>query len=158
MSRKYSPEDFPAYNGLCLNCGKKGHYARKCRREEMPHDKQNWTGKRQGKIRQFQDDNDSEHSEDSEESLMTLVASPEEEVHVVGSAAARYQRQLFATMVVEGKEVKFQLDTGATCNVLSKENVQASVKIRPATQVDIFQSGGRGSCGKIYCTFSQPIQ
>ena len=44
---------------------------------------------------------------------MTLVASPEGEVHVVGSAATRYQRQLFATMVVEGKEVKFQLDTGA---------------------------------------------
>ena len=25
-----SPEDCPAYNALCLNCGKKGHYARKC--------------------------------------------------------------------------------------------------------------------------------
>ena len=44
----------------------------------MPHDKQTWAEKRKGKIRQFQDDNDSEHSEDSEESLMTLVASPEE--------------------------------------------------------------------------------
>ena len=35
-----SPEECPAYNALCLNCGKKGHYARKYRREEMPHDKQ----------------------------------------------------------------------------------------------------------------------
>ena len=65
---------------------------------------------------------------------MTLVASPEEEVHVVGSAAARYQHQLFATMVVEGKEMKFQVDTGATCNVLSKEDVPARVKIRQARQ------------------------
>ena len=44
----------------------------------MPHDKQKWAEKRKGKVRKFQDDNDSEHSEDSEESLMTLVASPEE--------------------------------------------------------------------------------
>ena len=60
-----SPEDCPAYNALYLNCGKKGYYARKCRREEMPHDKQKWAGKSKGKVGQFQDDNDSEHSEDS---------------------------------------------------------------------------------------------
>ena len=146
-----SPEDCPAYNALCLNYGKKGHYARKCRREEMPHDKQKWAGKRKGKVRQFQDDNDSERSEDSEESLMTLVVSPEEEVHVVGSAAARYQRQLFATMVVEGKEVKFQLDTGATCNVLPKEDVPASVKIRQTTQrLTLFSQEDMEAAGK--CT------
>ena len=38
----------------------------------MPHDKQKWAEKRKGKVRQFQDDNDSEHSED-----MQSVADPD---------------------------------------------------------------------------------
>ena len=66
----------------------------------------------------------------------------------MGSAAAR---QLFATMVVEGKEVKFQLDTGATCNVIRKEDVPASVKIRQTTQrLTLFSQEDMEAAGK--CT------
>ena len=45
-----------------------------------------------------------------------------------------YQKQIFSLMKVGGTDVKFQLDTGATCNVIRKEDVPPGTKIEPTEQ------------------------
>ena len=41
------------------------------------------------------------------------------------------KKQLFAKVIVEGKQVKFQLDAGATCNTICKVDLPSSVMIKP---------------------------
>jgi hypothetical protein len=50
-----------------------------------------------------------------------------------------HQSRLFATMKIKGgKDTKFQIDTGATCNVLKKSELNGTKyerKIKPIAQV-----------------------
>ena len=36
---------------------------------------------------------------------------------------------ILATMKVEGKHVRFQVDSGATCNILTRKDLQSNCKI-----------------------------
>ncbi len=45
-----------------------------------------------------------------------------------------YQRQIIALMKVGGRNVKFQLDTRATCNVIRNEDVPPGTKMEPTEQ------------------------
>ena len=64
---------------------------------------------------------------------MSLTLEPKrKDVHSVTSQ--RFPRQVFATMKVEAHHMRFQLDTGATCNVLCKKDVPSRVQISSTTQ------------------------
>ena len=90
----------------CQKCGLSNHFANKCRTKETRHPK---TGK-QLHLLEIEDDTEDEFAID----MVT---------HKVGSLIAKSNdevaSQLFVTMMVNDiANVKFQLDCGATCNLL----------------------------------------
>ena len=86
-----------AYGHECTACGKKNHYAGVCR--SMKRTTVNWT--------EQESDVESEH-------LMTLTLT--EEINALQHSV--FPKQLFEYMEVEGQRVRFQLDLGASCNVI----------------------------------------
>ena len=91
-----------------MRCGKLNHYARKCKTKANTKQRVHHT---------------QESSE--EEELLTLTLTNQEDVNSV--AGTDFQKQIFATMMVQGtKPVKFQIDTGATCNVIRSADVPHS--------------------------------
>ena len=99
----------PANGKQCSKCGKMNHYARKCRSKDK-------------KTVHYT-------HESSEEELLTLTLT-QDQVQAVGG----YQKQIFAVMNVGRQKVKFQLDTGATCNVIRKD-VPPGTDIEPTVQL-----------------------
>ena len=101
----------PAYGAKCKKCGRMNHYAVCCR--DRKFDK---------KDRVHILDN----SEDSDEELSTVEVSTEEKVYSIES---QYNSKIFATLLVQKKPVKFQVDCGATCNVISKKYLPPDTRI-----------------------------
>ncbi len=86
------PKACPAYGKLCNNCKKKNHFARVCKQ------------KKQGSVHAM---NDCELQEEEDDYVLAVENED------------KYQRTICANMIVGGKHVNFQLDSGATTNVMS---------------------------------------
>lgn len=97
----------PALGKRCSKCGKENHFAVKCKSKL---DK--WRGGKQ--VHHVTEQN----SEDYED-IMSVTAT---EIQTVTNKGDREDKakssQLFAGMLVEKKLVKFQIDCGATCNII----------------------------------------
>ena len=96
----------PAYGSKCQKCGLANHFAKKCRTKET---RQPRTGKRLHLV-EIEDDTEDEFAID----MVT---------HEIGSLNTKSNddvaTQLFVTMMVnDSANIKFQLDCGATCNLL----------------------------------------
>ena len=48
---------------------------------------------------------------------------------------AKLKSQLFVTLSASGKDIRFQVDTGAMCNVVRREDLPDNVDIQPTSQV-----------------------
>ena len=74
---------------------------------------------------------------DTEDEMMSVTLTPDTDmVNRVNSAPQEpYRRQIFAKMIVGDRPVRFQLDTGATCNVIREEEVPRGVQIQATQQV-----------------------
>lgn len=71
--------------------------------------------------------NEEEWDVESEEYFVANTVDLMPEVH---SVSEKYcAKQIFAYMVVEGQKVKFQLDSGATCNVIPAKCINRSKHI-----------------------------
>ena len=57
-------------------------------------------------------------SNDEYEEIRSVRLTPSEVMHVSTLLESRYPKQLYATIDISGKPMKFQLDSGATCNVI----------------------------------------
>ena len=102
----------PAYGAKCQKCGKPNHFAAKCKSKT-----------RRSRVHYIEDD---ELNSDNDYTISTVI-------HHIGALNAKTSKenmipkQLFASMKVNDKvNIKFQLDCGATCNILPlKQYVQA---------------------------------
>ena len=71
----------------------------------------------------------------SDEELLTVELSTEDvnvstaEV-VNGSAVSDFPSKIYAAMEIEGKTVKMQIDSGASCNVLPKKYLPTGISKR----------------------------
>ena len=120
----------PAFGKTCMTCGKPNHFSRVC--QSVSSRAKTTTEK----VRSV--DNAAEGSSDSsdgEQQLMTVTLTPDEET-VNRVSSSKYHRQIFATLLVKGnpRPVRFQLDTGATCNVIRKVDLPETQAIQPTTQ------------------------
>ncbi|XP_046330984.2 uncharacterized protein K02A2.6-like [Haliotis rufescens] len=98
----FGRERCPAYGHTCSKCKKKNHFADKC-----PKGK-----KKKGQVQVVDEYDTDEHDEDAEY-IMAMHTSVEDSVK-----EEMYQNKLFAKMTLKKTEVKFQLDCGATVNLL----------------------------------------
>ncbi len=98
----------PAYGAKCQKCGKPNHFEAKCRSKI-----------RRSRVHYIEDD---EPNSDSDHTISTVI-------HHIGALNTKtskenmIRKQLFASMKVNDKvNIKFQLDCGATCNILPLKN------------------------------------
>ncbi len=100
----------PAYGQKCHNCGNTSHFAAMCKL------------RKKGKVHAV----DGEYYSNSEEELLTI--DTEESINCVIDA---YPTKIFANLEIDSKLVKFQVDSGATCNIISRNDLPSSTKVQP---------------------------
>ena len=146
-------ESCPAYGRTCSNCGKANHYARKCRQRKGKLSKQ--------RIRSLQEVESTSEETESDEQLLTMILMPESEstpteaIHTLTHQS--YKKQLFATMQVGVRQIRFQLDTGATCNVVRQTELPPGILIEPTKQtLSMFSKDTLKPVGKCQLRFHNP--
>ena len=118
----------PAFGSRCNKCGRENHFANVCMQKEKIQLK---------KSLQAVSGNESTDSGDSIQTI-ELVPSKNDTIVTVQDPDS-YQPRLFTTMKIKGGETsKFQIDTGATCNVIRKKELKYTKyekRIKPAAHV-----------------------
>eukprot|EP00118_Oscarella_pearsei_P019232 m.203315 g.203315 ORF g.203315 m.203315 type:complete len:416 (+) comp39621_c2_seq5:1807-3054(+) len=126
-------EHCPAENEECYECGKIGHYGRVCRgASSKGKTPQRRSSQRQGDFARYVEIYDDD--EDAEWLTNVVTLEPCENVNAVGDLN-EYLKQVFATMEVEGKPVRFQLDTGSTCNIVRECDLPTGIRVQPTEQM-----------------------
>ena len=128
----------PAFGRRCSRCQKMNHYARCCKSKSA-------------EVRQIE----AEDSDSSYERLMVITDS--ESVRAV-EESPQYNKQMFATMdLVRGRSVRFQLDTGETCNVIRRADLPPDQKVEPsATTLSLFNQATLRPEGRCKLRFRNP--
>ena len=118
----------PAFGSRCNKCGRENHFAKVCMQKEKIQRKKS--------VRAVSG-NESTESGDSIQTV-ELVPSKNHTIMTVQDPDT-YQPCLFTTMKIKGGETsKFQIDTGATCNVIRKKELKGTKyekRIKPAAHV-----------------------
>ena len=107
---KHERRKCPAYGKECTICHKLHHYASV------------WQTKQKGSTShlKYVDDNDEDLSDYDD--ILTVDLEPALEVNSI--VANKFPKRLYATIDVGKKPVCFQLDSGASCNVISEETLK----------------------------------
>ncbi|XP_060070555.1 uncharacterized protein K02A2.6-like [Ylistrum balloti] len=126
---EHKKEKCPAYGQSCRKCNSPNHFEIKCdelrkQRHSSSKTTNHVANKTKPKVNYVSDN--SRHEEDYFE-LHTLT---EENVHTVNVS-----RELRATLDIGGKQTLFQLDSGATCNIIPKELLPESTKLKLTTSI-----------------------
>ena len=117
LQHKKGAANCPAYGKRCSACNKMNHYARRCRAKKT-------------RVQELRETD----SESDEDDLMTLTLTTcEEEVKVVSNT--KHQKQIFSTMLVNGTRIRFQIDTGATCNVVKERELPEQCEVHPTRRM-----------------------
>ena len=89
----------PAWGAKCTKCGGRNHFEAKCTA----------TTRKVHSLRE-------ESSDDSDVEYITSIVSQPETIHAI--TQEHYPKVIYTEMVVDKKEVKFQVDSGASVNVI----------------------------------------
>ena len=102
----------PAYGQTCKKCGRQNHFSQVCL---QGNSSQRYASA--NLVTQSLNSNASD--DDSGDSVMTLDLSPQPEEEVLAFQSQQLRSKIYATMKIKGGyETIFQVDTGATCNVI----------------------------------------
>ena len=107
---KHKRRKCPAYGKECTICHKLNHHASVCKTKQ--------TGSTSHL--KYVDDNDEDLSDYDD--ILTVDLEPASEVNSI--VASKFPKRLYATIDVGKKPVRFQLDSGASCNVISEETLK----------------------------------
>lgn len=102
-THEFKKEKCPAYGKQCNKCKGNNHFARVCHKQQKAN------------VHTFEsseEDSDSDYLNINSIELVNSIEKPH-----------NYPRHIFAKMQVEGKVVRFQLDSGATCNTIPAKYV-----------------------------------
>ena len=108
-----NPRINPAYGQQCKKCGKENPFAAKCKQKESS----SWQKKKVHYVH--------EREESDEEYCFTV--SMKNQVNTMSKHP--FKSKILATMEVEGKPVRFQVDSGATCNIIPRKDLPSNCKI-----------------------------
>ena len=105
----------PAWGAKCTKCSGRNHFATTCRTPT-------------GKVYNLRD----ESSDDSDMEYITSIVAQPEMIHAVTQEHV-YPKVIYTAMLVDKTEVKFQVDSGASVNVIPV-NFVAGKKLEPTTK------------------------
>lgn len=165
----------PAYGRECTNCGRRNHFAGVCRqrasggRGAKPLRHVDDTYDIGGDTREVHTDaswpfmpitvihDDVEASAEAD----TATASGADQPPCVNWTGSRQPdaapAQIFTELEVEGRKVKFQLDTGASCNVIGKKDLPSNITLRPTSKVlRLYDTSSLRPAGTLQATITNP--
>ena len=64
-----------------------------------------------------------EESTSSDEEILIVEVSPQNNLEINAVTQSSVKNKIFAPMIIKGRQISFQLDSGATCNVLPEHFV-----------------------------------
>jgi hypothetical protein len=102
-------EQCPAWGQRCRKCGGRNHFARKCL-------KQRYEQQQDASVKQL-----GGASEESETSDIEFVTSITTNINAVEVGNSRYAREVYAMMEINNKAIRFQVDSGASINVITQD-------------------------------------
>lgn len=122
----------PAFGRKCKNCGKSNHFAVTCR-------SRGGATEHRKKIHTI-----AENDSDSCEDIMTVTAVEQgaEEVNQIRQKQSKPE-QLFAGMMIDNNIVNFQIDCGATCNIIPINLLNPDVKMEHTDKVLVMYNKSR---------------
>ena len=139
-------ERCPAYKKRCSICGNLNHFSYVCRSGTTKPKKQQRKssgGRYKPKVN-YVDQQDSSSGEE------ILVTTHNTESEATVNAVSNFATKILAPMLIDNDITVFQVDSGATCNVLPSENVPANTKVIPSDGKVTVYGGGEvnlvGSC------------
>ena len=114
----------PAFGKKCSKCGKENHFASKCKTKTE-------NVKKYKSVHAV-----AEQDSDEYEDIMTITVANEtkETVNQMGDSR-RQEKQLFAGMLIDKTLVKFQIDCGASCNVIPVHLLNPDSKLEHSDKV-----------------------
>lgn len=113
-------EACPAFGKTCSDCGYKNHFAIKCRSKSKHSSDRPKPRHKSNKVNSIQEDSDEEEIQ----YVMNIASGPSSET----------AKSIMTTMEVEGKEIKFQVDCGASVNVIPRHLIP-NVELKPCNTV-----------------------
>ena len=122
---EWNKEICPAYGTKCAKCKQYNHFAIKCPQSKKDHKK--YSQHRRSKI----------HYVDGEEEYNTSDTTDEDILHVTTeevNSVNNLQNKIYATMCIQDKPVRFQVDSGATCNLLPHRYLPKDVTLEDTDQ------------------------
>lgn len=125
----------PAYGQVCKKCKKENHLATKC----SLNGKKSWPPKKK-KPPPRKKVNALETDGSSEEELLTVElsnvdVSTSDVVNVSSVGDDAFPRKIYAAMDIQGKTVKMQIDSGASCNVLPKKYLPEGTEVQKTNKL-----------------------
>lgn len=103
----------PAFGQTCKKCARKNHFARVCQQSAQP--------KGRSAVRYVSASYVTSDSDDSGDSVLTLELSSEPSLpdDILAVNYRQVRPKIYVPMKIKGgREITFQVDTGATCNVI----------------------------------------
>ena len=130
-SHRRRKEDCPAYGKTCNKCGDQNHFSPCCKKDSKPKPK----SKRQ--IHKVEADDGAETQSESETESVNCVVI---DVYATGM---KPNKGLFAEMLVDHKRINFQIDSGASVNVIPHSLVPDSHEVTKENIILKMYNGSR---------------
>lgn len=123
QSHEKNKQKCPAFGKKCKKCGKENHFAVKCKASQQAGEKKT------KRVHVAATEND---ESDEFEEVCSVTAKRKDNVNVVDKQDST---QLFASMLLGNKTVKFQIDSGATCNIIPIDLIDTNTKLEDTKTV-----------------------
>ena len=142
-SHERNREKCPAFGQICRKCKKENHVVSKCHlhgKKSSSKKKKPKAPKHSSKESFWKKVNALETDTSSGEELLTVELSTEdvnvstaEDVNV--SAVSDFPSKIYAAMAIQGNTVKMQIDSGASCNVLTKKYLPEGTEVHKTNKL-----------------------
>ena len=119
-------ENCAAWGKSCLSCGGRNHFARVCRKTKRAA-----IHAIQENVTPDEEDEEEDHDEDIE--YITSVTLVPDQVHAVTAHNNAFANEIYAELIIANQRIKFQIDCGATINILPERYVKDQ-KLKPTTK------------------------
>ena len=120
-SHKRNKESCPAFGRYCSGCGKRNHFVEKCSLKKSPGMRDTFS---KAKIHAVKEENTS-----SDDEILIVEISPKNNLAINAVSQSPPKNKVFASMIIKGRQIGFQIDSGATCNVLPEHFVPPGTKV-----------------------------
>ena len=125
----------PAFGRFCNRCGKPNHFSNMCWAQQT---NKRFAGVNRVHMSELRETDMMDKTMETSNWLGMVQCIDTEDtewVHGTTEEETQILRKIFVNLKMEGQIVKFQVDTGATCNVIGSQDIPQGVRLSPTTKV-----------------------